>query len=69
MDKAKVEELRSADQATLEKELLALSEEQFKLRMQKGTGQLASPARVKAVRRDIARVKTFLRAKADEAKG
>ena len=42
----------------LDKELLELRREQFNLRMQRGTGQLANPARFKVVRRQIARIKT-----------
>jgi len=42
----------------LESELLELRKEQFNLRMQRGTGQLANPSRFKSVRRDIARIKT-----------
>ncbi len=51
-------ELRSKNDEELQKELLELTREAFNLRMQKGTGQLARPSRVKAVRRDIARIKT-----------
>ena len=39
-------------------ELLDLRKEQFNLRMQRGTGQLANPSRFKLVRRQIARIKT-----------
>jgi large subunit ribosomal protein L29 len=39
-----------------------LKKEQFNLRFQRATGQLESTARVQQVRRDIARVKTVLRA-------
>ena len=42
----------------LRSELLELRKEQFNLRMQRGTGQLANPSRFKLVRRQIARVKT-----------
>ena len=42
----------------LRAELLELRKEQFNLRMQRGTGQLANPSRFKIVRRQIARVKT-----------
>ena len=56
----KVSELRSRNEEELRKELLDLSREAFNLRMQQGTGQLARPSQVKAVRRDIARVKTIL---------
>ena len=42
----------------LKTELLELRKEQFNLRMQRGTGQLANPSRFKVVRRQIARIKT-----------
>ena len=42
-------------------ELTALKKEQFNLRFQKATGQLENTARVREVRRDIARIKTILR--------
>lgn len=51
----------SADQ--LQDELLKLKREQFNLRFQRATGQLENTGRVNEVRRDIARVKTFQRAK------
>ncbi len=43
----------------LQDELLNLKKEQFNLRFQKATGQLEKTARVKQVRRDIARIKTI----------
>ncbi|SVD77002.1 uncharacterized protein METZ01_LOCUS429856 [marine metagenome] len=46
------------DRSKLWTELLELRNEQFNLRMQRGTGQLANPSRFKTVRRQIARVKT-----------
>lgn len=46
------------DSAGLKAELLELRKEQFNLRMQRSTGQLANPSRFKAVRRQIARLKT-----------
>ena len=45
------------DSAGLKAELLELRKEQFNLRMQRSTGQLANPSRFKAVRRQIARIK------------
>ena len=57
-------ELRNKNAQDLEQELLNLRREQFALRMQQGTGQLAKSHRVRAVRRDIARVKTILNEKA-----
>lgn len=56
----KVSELRKKSKAELTEELTGLLREQFNLRMQKGTGQLSNTARVKSVRRDIARVKTVM---------
>ncbi len=51
-------EVKSLDMGDLKKELVELRHEQFNLRMQRGTGQLANPARFKVVRRQIARIKT-----------
>ena len=47
----------------LDDELLKLKKEQFNLRFQKATGQLENTARVRQVRRDIARVKTVAQQK------
>ena len=55
--KAKDVRLQTADQ--LETELANLKKEQFNLRFQKATGQLENTARVRQVRRDIARIKTI----------
>ena len=55
----------SADQ--LNEELAKLKKEQFNLRFQKATGQLESTARMRSVRRDVARVKTILNQKAAAA--
>ena len=60
----KAAELRNKSVEDLNKELMELLREQFNLRMQKGTGQLARPHQMKQVRRSIARVKTLLREKA-----
>lgn len=56
----KATELREKNQGELEQSLLDLRKEQFNLRMQKGTGQLARPSEINRVRKDIARVKTVL---------
>ena len=56
----------SADQ--LNDELASLKKEQFNLRFQQATGQLEKVARVKEVRKDIARIKTIAAQKAAEAK-
>jgi large subunit ribosomal protein L29 len=60
----KANELREKSVEELNAELLGLLREQFNLRMQASTGQLAQTHMLKAVRRDIARVKTILTEKA-----
>ena len=52
---------KTADE--LNDSLLALKKERFNLRFQKASGQLENTARVRQVRRDIARIKTVLHAK------
>ena len=52
----------------LDDELLKLKKEQFNLRFQKATGQLENTARVRQVRRDIARIKTVAQQKRAGAK-
>jgi large subunit ribosomal protein L29 len=47
--------------------LLDLRKEQFNLRFQRATGQQENTSRVRAVRRDIARVKTILAERARSA--
>lgn len=56
----KASELRQKDSAELQKELQGLLREQFNLRMQKGSGQLAKPHLLKQVRRDIARIMSVI---------
>ena len=60
----KTSELRGKSTEELGKELLTLREDQFKLRMQKASGQLGQTHLLRTQRRDIARVKTILREKA-----
>jgi large subunit ribosomal protein L29 len=61
----KATELRAKDQAQLTKELEDLLRAQFGLRMQKATQQLTNSSQLKKVRRDIARVRTILKEKAE----
>ncbi|WP_455479948.1 50S ribosomal protein L29 [Bartonella sp. B23] len=61
-------ELRAQTLDQMKDELVNLKREQFNLRFQKATGQLEKTARVRQVRRDIARVKTFLRQKINDSK-
>ena len=63
----KVEELRKKNSGELKEELQELLKEQFKLRMQKSSGQMSSPARFKSLRRDIARVKTVMNETGNQA--
>ena len=62
----KASELRAKSDDDLREELTGLNKEAFALRMQKATGQLTRGSQVKAVRRDIARVKTIM---AERARG
>lgn len=57
-------EIRSKSVDELKVELTNLRQEQFNLRMQRGAGQLANPARFGIVRKEIARIKTVLTEKA-----
>lgn len=59
-------ELRTRNPGELQQLLVELLREQFNLRMQKGSGQLGNPSRFKALRREIARVKTVLNEKAKQ---
>ena len=56
----KASDVRAKTQDQLTDDLASLKKEQFNLRFQKATGQLESTARVRLVRRDIARIKTVL---------
>jgi large subunit ribosomal protein L29 len=56
----KAKDLRSRTPDQLKEQLLDLKKEQFNLRFQRATGQLENTARVRQVRRDIARIKTLL---------
>ena len=60
----KSSELRAQDEAQLNKELEDLLRAQFSLRMQKATQQLTNNSQLSKVRRDIARVRTVMREKA-----
>lgn len=56
----KAEDVRAKTADELKDELLSLRKEQFNLRFQAASGQLDNTARVRQVRRDIARIKTIL---------
>ena len=55
-----LKQLRSKSADELKAHLVDLQKEQFALRMQKATGQLAKTHETRRVRREIARVKTLL---------
>ncbi len=59
----KAGEVRELTLDQLDDQLLALKKEQFNLRFQRASGQLENTSRVRAVRRDIARIKTIARQK------
>ncbi len=63
-----IKSIRDKDESRLKDELLSLKKEQFNLRFQRATGQLENTARVRQVRKDIARVRTLQRHKLAEAK-
>ena len=60
----KAEDIRTKTQDQLTDDLASLKKEQFNLRFQKATGQLEKTARVRQVRKDIARIKTIAAQKA-----
>ncbi|WP_448189883.1 50S ribosomal protein L29 [Azospirillum sp. sgz301742] len=63
----KAQDIRTKSADELTDQLLQLKKEQFNLRFQKASGQLENTARVNAVRRDIARIKTVLGERANAA--
>jgi len=63
----RVSDLKALSPDQLNDELLNLKKEQFNLRFQGATGQLENVARVREVRRDIARVRTLQRSKTLQA--
>ena len=54
-----IEDLRQKSDDQLSEQLGELKREQFNLRFQSATGQMEKPARVREVRRTIARIKTL----------
>jgi large subunit ribosomal protein L29 len=64
----RLSDLKAMSPDQLQDQLLALKKEQFNLRFQRATGQLETTARVREVRKDIARVRTLTRQKPAEAK-
>ena len=62
--KAYVEDLRSKNIEELNQELVSAKKELFNLRFQNATNQLDNTARIKEVRRNIARIQTVITEKA-----
>ncbi len=59
----KATDVRAKTPDELATELEVLKKEQFNLRFQRATGQLENTARVRQIRRDIARIQTIIREK------
>ncbi|MDH3561998.1 MAG: 50S ribosomal protein L29 [Gammaproteobacteria bacterium] len=59
----KAKDFREMDAAERQKEMTDMLREQFNLRMQKATGQLANTANLTKVRRNIARLRTVMNQK------
>ena len=62
-----VEDLQAKSAAALEQDLVAAKKELFNLRFQNATNQLDNTARIKEVRRNIARIQTVITQKKKEA--
>ena len=60
--KAYVEDLRNKNIEELNQELVSAKKELFNLRFQNATNQLQNTARIREVRRNIARIKTMISA-------
>ena len=54
----KFEDVRAMTKDQVKDEVLKLKKEQFNLRFQRATGQIENTARIRQIRRDIARLKT-----------
>ena len=59
----KTDDIKTMTVDQIDDEVLKLKKEQFNLRFQRATGQLENTARVREVRRDIARLKTIAQQK------
>jgi large subunit ribosomal protein L29 len=66
--KSQATEFRNMNADQLNDELVRLKKEQFNLRFQKATGQLEKTARIRTVRRSIARINTILGEQAQKSK-
>ncbi len=62
----KPSDIRALSEDQMKEELVKLKKEQFNLRFQRATGQLENTARMRQIRRDIARIQTIARVKQAE---
>ena len=65
----KMEELKDLSVAELEAKLAEFTDERFRLRFRSATESIENPMRFRAIRRDIARIHTILRARQAPAEG
>ena len=65
----KARELRELSDEELRGRLGELTEEGFRLRFRSATESIENPMRFRAIRRDIARIKTLLRERGGQPKG
>jgi large subunit ribosomal protein L29 len=63
------QEVRAKSDDELQDSLIDLKKEQFNLRFQRATGQVENTARVRELRRSIARIKTVMNERTGSAKG
>ena len=63
----KPSDIRAMSDDEMKDQLIALKKEQFNLRFQRASGQLENTARMRQIRRDIARIYTIARTKQAEA--
>jgi large subunit ribosomal protein L29 len=64
----KAQEIRELTADDLRTKVKELDDQLFRLRIQKSMGQLEAPAKVRGVRKDLARIKTILREKEQAAR-
>jgi large subunit ribosomal protein L29 len=67
MKKSKLKELKEKTLTELLAESRSLRQELFNLRLQKASGQLEKPARLRTLRRDVARIETQISAQRKKA--
>ena len=63
MKAKELKEIKAMSTADLEKKLVDLKKDLFMLRMQHATNQLDNPVKIAAVKKDVARIKSFIREK------